>query len=162
MRNVLMTICLMLCHIAIAQPVPSFTFHESGQNVFFYTSLDMQNVRVAVYPYVEEDNVGILGVYVIGAMGDALSIRLGEEYLYCQKGVLAVNSRNYDNSLMTLYEQPDYGSAPTGTSSKQQTLKIYDCFEGWLLVKGVDDIGTEIIGWLPQEMQCPNPWTTCT
>ena len=144
-----------------ANTTQAFTIHEEGIPIKFYLEHDLQKVRIVVYPYIEEHNAGI-EVNIVGALNNALKVEISGEYLFCKKGDLAINTRNYDNSPYILYNMPHKNSISVGKSYKQQTLRIYDINNGWLYVKGKDDNGKIIQGWLPPEMQCPSVWTNCS
>lgn len=143
-----------------ANTTPAFTIHKNGEPVKFYLEYDLQKVRIAVYPYTEESNAGI-EVNIAGAMNNALIVEISGECLFCKKGDLAINTKNYDNSPFILYKTPHKNSGYVGKSHIQQTLLIYDINNGWLFVEGTDDNGNIIKGWLPPEMQCASVWTTC-
>jgi len=144
-----------------ASTTQAFTIHENGGPINFYLEHNLQKIRIVVYPYIEESNAG-LEVNIVSAMNNALKVAISGEYLFCRKGDLAINTRNYNNSSFILYKAPHKYSMPVGKSYKQQTLRIYDIDNGWLFVEGKDDNGKIIRGWLPPEMQCPSVWTTCS
>ena len=157
-----MILYFLLCvfNDTLAQTSHAFTLHEGGAVVNFYLTPELKTTRAAIYPYKEESNAGIV-VEIIGVVDSALLVKISEEYLFCHKGDLAINTRNYDGAPFILYESPSYNSTPTGYSEKQQTLRIYDFHNGWLLVNATDDSNGIINGWLPPEMQCPSIWSTC-
>lgn len=159
MRLVVILICFCISISSLAT-TRAFTIHPKGKVVKFYLASDLRKVRIAVYPYKDEFNAGI-EVKVMGSADNSLRVEVGDELLYCHKGDLAINTRNYDGSEFILYKLPDRDSEVSGFSSREQTLRVYNISGDWLFVKGEDDKGRPIEGWIPPEMQCPSVWTTC-
>ena len=153
----LLCICISINSFAITC---AFTIHTKGKVVKLYLTSDLHKVRIAVYPYKAEANAGIQ-VEVMGVADTSLRVKVGDELLYCHKGDLAINTRNYDGTEFILYKLPDRDSDVSGSSSREQTLRVYNISGDWLFVKGEDDKGRPIEGWIPPEMQCPSVWTTC-
>lgn len=83
------------------------------------------------------------------------------DYLFVRKGTLAVNTRNYNNKCFPLYEAPDAMSRLVFQSHVQQTVIVYGICDGWLFVEAQDEYQQLVRGWLPPNMQCGNPYTTC-
>ena len=83
------------------------------------------------------------------------------DYLFVRKGTLAVNTRNYNNECFPLYEAPDAMSRLVFQSHVQQTVIVYGICDGWLFVEAQDEYQQLVRGWLPPNMQCGNPYTTC-
>ncbi len=159
MRYVMIILCFCIYHSSLAT-TRAFTMHTKGKVVKLYLTSDLRKVRIAVYPYKEEANAGI-EVEISGSVDNSLQVRVADELLYCHKGDLAINTRNYDGLEFLLYKFPNRDSEVSGSSSREQTVSVYDISHGWLFVKGEDDNGCHIEGWLPPEMQCPSVWTTC-
>ncbi len=159
MRFVMALLCFCIC-IGCWATTRAFTIHTKGKVVKLYLTSDLRKVRIAVYPYKEEADAGI-EVEIIGSVDNALQVKFADELLYCHKGDLAINTRNYDGSEFLLYKFPNRDSEVSGSSFQEQTVIIYNIYNGWLFVKGEDDTGCHIEGWLPPEMQCPSVWTTC-
>ena len=157
----MMTILPLLNLLLAFQGVTVFTLHENGENIVFYEDVNMTVPRITIHPYKSENNAGII-LKLIYELDNCLSVSIGEEeYLYCQKGTIAVNTRNPDCCILTLYEEPDRTSKITATTTIQQTVRVYGIDNEWLYVKAINDYGEYIYGWIPPEMQCPTPWTSC-
>lgn len=159
MRLLIIILCF-CAHFTCMSSPRAFTMHNKGKIVKLYLLPSLRETRIAVYPYKAEYNAGI-EVEIVGVVGNALQIKIGDEILYCHKGNLAVNTRNYDGAEFILYKSPDKDSKVSGRSSREQTVCIYNVSHGWLFVKGEDDRGNPIEGWLPPEMQCSSLWTPC-
>lgn len=138
----------------------AFTIHPNRRPVHFYSDPKMKNIRITVFPYKDEADAGIM-VEVVGELDDVLIVQMGIEAFYCEKGELAVNTRNYSDKRLILYQEPDLCSQSSVISHEQQTVKIYGIHEGWFLVEAEDEQGGLRQGWLPPDKQCWNPWTTC-
>lgn len=157
MKTILILLNLMLAH----NGVPVFTIHENGENIVFYQDIGMTEPRITVHPYKSEYNAGVM-LELMYSLDNCLCVNIGEEHrLYCKKGSLAVNTRNPDNATLTLFEYPDRMSKITDTSTIQQTVRIYGIDDEWLYVKAINDLGIYVYGWIPPEMQCFTPWTSC-
>lgn len=156
----MMTILAFLNLLWAVNGVSVFTLHDNGENIIFYEDINMTVPRVTVHPYKSENNAGVI-LKLIYQLDDCLCVSIGEEQLYCPKGTLAVNTRNPDNGIMTLYEHPDRTSKITATTTIQQTVCIYGIDDEWLYVRAVNNLSEWIYGWIPPEMQCPTPWTSC-
>lgn len=156
------TILLLLFNVMMLNHgVPVFTLHESGEEVIFYTDCNMTEARFTIHPYKSENNAGVM-LELIYSLDDCLCVKIGDETpLYCPKGSLAINTRNYNDTLLVLYQYPDSDSEISGFSSLQQTVRIYGIEGDWLYVKAIDDQNIECYGWIPPEMQCFTPWTSC-
>ena len=120
----------------------------------------MKDIRITVFPYKAEANVGIM-VEVVSELENVLVVQMGIETFFCKKGELAVNTRNYTDQRLILYLEPDLCSQSSVISQEQQTVKIYGIHEEWFLVEAEDEQGRLRQGWLPPDKQCWNPWTTC-
>ena len=159
-RVIVIMICINICFSILANnPVRVFTVHPDGDPVNLYLNSDLKDIRIAIYPYREENNAGI-EIEILSFVNNSLAVKLGEEYLFCRPGDLAINTRNYDGTPFILYSNPSKDESISGSSTTEQTLKVFGVSKGWLFVKGVDDNGKSIQGWLPSEMQCPSQWTT--
>ena len=159
-----------------------FTLHEDGQPISLYYDIEFKNKVIDIHPNKMESNAGEI-IYIDNEFANALCVQIvpiGE--MYAKKGDVAVNTRNYDGPFF-LYKEPNYESEIIGESSKQQTTPVYGVYNYesgitdeslkkkitsvywlhsiWLYVHAVNDSGEKIEGWLPPEMQCPNPYTTC-
>lgn len=138
-----------------------FTWHPDDNSVILYDDVALTNMRIKIYPNYNENMAGCI-VYIDGEVDQSLRILINPlGYYFVQKGTLAVNTRNYNNDFFFLYENPDIKSQPIFQSTKQQTMIIYGVQNGWLLVKAENDANQTVIGWLPPDMQCGNPYTTC-
>jgi uncharacterized protein YgiM (DUF1202 family) len=60
-----------------------------------------------------------------------------------------------------LYQGPTKKSSKAGVLDKEQTVMILDACKDWVYVKGENNNGKEVRGWLEPDMQCGNPYTTC-
>ena len=157
MKNILTLLNLLL----VFNGVTVFTLHENGVNILLYEDINMTEPRVTIHPYKSENNAGVI-LKLIDQLDTCLRISIGEEeHLYCKKGSLAVNTRNPDNGILILYEHPDRTSKITATTTIQQTVRIYGIDDEWLYVQAINDLSEYIYGWIPPEMQCPTPWTSC-
>ena len=138
----------------------AFTIHPDGRPVNFYSDPEMKDIRITVFPYKAEANVGIM-VEVVSELENVLVVQMGIETFFCKKGELAVNTRNYTDQRLILYLEPDLCSQSSVISQEQQTVKIYGIHDEWFLVEAKDEQGRLRQGWLPPDKQCWNPWTTC-
>ena len=160
-RKIAIMICINICiNILANNPARVFTIHPDGEPVYLYLNSDLRDIRIAIYPYSEERNAG-MQVEIIEIVNNALAVKLGDEYLFCRPGNLAINTRNYDGNPFILYANPSEHESAISGSTTAQTLKVFGALNGWLFVKGVDDYGKHIQGWLPPEMQNFSQWTTC-
>jgi hypothetical protein len=72
--------------------------------------------------------------------------------------LFSVDTRNYaEGQKVYLNESTTEESETVAEYSGEQSFKILGCDKTWLYVKGRD--GKK--GWLPEDMQCGNPLTTC-
>ena len=76
------------------------------------------------------------------------------------KKSISVNTRNYDNQIISLYQSYDKSSKPVGYLQKEQTVRVLNACGKWIYIEGMGGNG-KIQGWLEPEMQCGNPYTTC-
>jgi hypothetical protein len=80
-----------------------------------------------------------------------------------KSNLLGVYSRKYEeNDSLVLYKFPDRNLEANSVIKKYniEFLKVIDCDYNWVRVQF--KIGDKIYsGWIPPEMQCNNPYTTC-
>lgn len=76
--------------------------------------------------------------------------------------VVATDTRNYGNQVISLYEFPEESSSVTGTIEQESGgLKILDACGDWVLIElSYDDYYRK--GWMKTEWCCGNPLTTCS
>ena len=156
-------ICILLL-LLVMKPngyaIPVFTLHHCGEDVILYVDSNMQEPSVTIHPYKSECNAGII-VDLIQTLPGCLLVKIGDNFAYCRKGTVAVNTRNYNGEELLLYESPDNNSAIVGKTFVQQTVQVFGIESRWLYVEALNDKGEKMCGWLPPCMQCPSPWTTC-
>lgn len=138
-----------------------FTWHPDGKPVALYDDASLTKKRIDVYPDVEEGMAGM--IFYIDAESDSCLRVITDpfDYLFVRKGTLAVNTRNYNNECFPLYEAPDVMSRLVFQSHVQQAVIVYGICDGWLFVEAKDEFLRPVRGWLPPDMQCGNPYTTC-
>ena len=154
--------CLFCLTVIFGQEkVEVFTWHPDGKPVALYDDASLTKKRIDVYPDVEEGMAGM--IFYIDVESDSCLRVITDplDYLYVRKGTLAVNTRNYNNECFPLYEAPDVMSRPVFQSHVQQTVIVYGICDGWLFVEAQDEYQQPVRGWLPPNMQCGNPYTTC-
>ena len=141
--------------------VEAFTLHSSKEPVTLYGDASLTEKSIDIYPNVHEGMAGGI-VYIDAELDSCLRVVLEPAgWFFVEKGVLAVNTRNYDNTPFFLYEYPA-GTAPVvARIQDQQTVRIFGIKNGWLFVEAQADCGSYIQGWLPPELQCGSPYTTC-
>ncbi len=82
-------------------------------------------------------------------------------FAWIKGGEIGTATRNYNNEVIPLYQEPDKKSKIVSELYGQQIVLIYGGSRHWAYVKGKEKDGKEVEGWLEPEMQCPNPYTTC-
>ena len=157
-----MALCLFLFSYGICQDrlTEVFSVHPDGRTVIIYNDANLSSKRMEVYPYAEESMAGVM-LYVKGETGNALAVIIGPEILYIRKGTVAVNTRNYDGSELLLYEEPHEDAAVVFHDTREQTVLVYGIHDKWLYVEAINAAGQRFRGWLPPDMQCGSPWTSC-
>ena len=141
----------------------AFTFHPKGKPVKCYTigsDGKYKDVQYKIYPLKEEHNAGSIVKFVF-RRSNYLGIKVNNDLVFVKKGDIAVNTRNYGGKTLYLYSRPDKKSPITFSTEKEHTAPIYDIDGDWVYVKLKDNNGKEVFGWLPPEMQCGSPFTTC-
>lgn len=73
---------------------------------------------------------------------------------------LSVFSKAYSKKLV-IYHSPDKKAKRVYFNYISKELDVLDYTKGWLKIK-VTVNKVSVIGWLPQESQCGNPYTTCS
>lgn len=99
--------------------------------------------------------------YVIAYSGIDDSI-LAKGWIY-KKNHLGIYSSAYGHKRCSLYEMPS-NKAKIVLTEKEYNPDVYQVldFEGkWLKVQ-VKNKSRVYVGWMPPEMQCANPYTTCS
>lgn len=81
--------------------------------------------------------------------------------MYCQVGSLYTNTRNYNGGRLFLFSEPTNESSIIGITTIEQAALVMDAHGTWLKVQCIDEYDEPIVGWIPSNMQCPSPWTTC-
>ena len=76
-----------------------------------------------------------------------------------KKSKLSVFSKSY-NKKMILYKTYSKKTEEISLNYISKELEVLNCHDGWLKVK-VKLNNKIIIGWLPPEEQCSNPYSTC-
>lgn len=138
-----------------------FSWHPDGCVVTLYDDSALTNKRIDLYPDINENMAGCT-LLVDQQVNGSLRVYIEPlGYFYAAKGTLAVNTRNYDNNVFYLYASPSTNSKIIMESCKQQTVSVFGVYKGWLYVNAVTEDGQNIKGWLPPDMQCGNPYTTC-
>jgi len=84
------------------------------------------------------------------------------EFVWIKKGVVGINTENYDGQVVNLFEHPDRSSKVMGRFTDPQTVVVFDVCENWAYVEAKDENNQPIYGWLPPEDQCANPLSTCS
>ena len=138
---------------------------EYKDSIPFY---DSHNGKIIDYLKHDWENEDVLGFDINKKFKSMLYITVhnwNEEekhgWVYLN-GHFGVYSRAYQGNLK-LYKKPDYESG-VACIIKEYDPEMYvviDCKADWLKVKRVLH-GKTYIGWMPPEMQCPNPYTTCS
>jgi len=82
-------------------------------------------------------------------------------FAWIKGGKVGTATRNYNNEVIPLYQEPDKKSKVVSELHGQQIVLIYGGSGHWAYIKGKGKDGKEVEGWLEPEMQCPNPYTTC-
>lgn len=113
-----------------------------------------------MFPYEQEGNAGIM-MHINKAVGDILEIQVNDETVYCQVGSLYTNTRNYNGGRLFLFSEPTNESSIIGITTIEQAALVMDAHGTWLKVQCIDEYDEPIVGWIPSNMQCPSPWTTC-
>ena len=141
--------------------VEAFTWHSDKDPIALYGDASRTEKRIDIYPNIHEGMAGCI-VYIDGELDSCLRVSIEPAgYFFVEKGALAVNTRNYDNDPFVLYEYPDRKASVIVQIRAQQTVRIFGMKNGWLFVEARTDCGSCIRGWLPPELQCGNPYTTC-
>lgn len=147
----------------VVDTVFAFTIHKHSRELKCYQNVDSKEfkfVACEILPIPYEHDTGWT-VPILGAYMDYLIIEM-EVFgrLYVRKGLLAVNTRNYNTSFK-LYRSPDLNSEIVDVINTEQTVYIYDKHNSWLFVRALNDNNQKVFGWLEPSMQCPSPLTTC-
>lgn len=138
-----------------------FTWHADAGPVALYDDTALTDKRIDIYPDINENMAGCI-VCIDAELESCLRVAIEPlGIFFVKKGSLAVNTRNYDNDSFFLYEAPDMASRCVFQSTVQQTVIVYGVCNGWLWVEAKDQDRKSIRGWLPPNMQCGNPYTTC-
>ena len=117
-----------------------FTWHPDGKPVALYDDASLTKKRIDVYPDVEEGMAGMI-FYIDVESDSCLRVIIDPlDYLFVRKGTL---------------------SRLVFQSHVQQTVIVYGICDGWLFVEAQDEYQQLVRGWLPPNMQCGNPYTTC-
>ena len=163
MKHPWLIISCLFCPIVIfgQEKAEVFTWHPDGKPVALYDDASLTKKRIDVYPDVEEGMAGM--IFYIDVESDSCLRVITDplDYLFVRKGTLAVNTRNYNNECFPLYEAPDVMSRLVFQSHVQQTVIVYGICDGWLFVEAKNEFLRPVRGWLPPDMQCGNPYTTC-
>jgi hypothetical protein len=115
---------------------------------------DVPNGKIIKKLKYESDCLCLI-VEIVSAQKDWLELKDGG-WVYAP--LFAVGSRNYgEQNKLYLNETASEESKTTAEYLDEQEFTVLGCSGTWLYVKGKD--GKK--GWLTQNMQCPNPLTTC-
>ena len=76
-------------------------------------------------------------------------------------GALGVNSKNYDQALLTLLKKANQSSKAVYKANFETTLILVDISKEWLKVQLKNKNGKVYSGWIMKDMACGNPYTTC-
>lgn len=139
--------------------VSAFTIHPTGQPIACYYDETKIDTALLLYPNQHEFNVGF-EIELISSTNNSLLINFNGSTFWMNIGYLAVNTRNYDNQTALLYQEPTFNSKIVYEFIKPQTLLIFGICDDWLFVK-INTDNKCIFGWLPPNMQCGSPLTTC-
>jgi hypothetical protein len=110
-----------------------------------------------------DDEAGWI-VEIVSSKDDYFNINIKDldlDNVWVIKSSLSLNTRNYDGQSIMLYQGPTKKSSKAGVLDKEQTVMILDACKDWVYVKGENNNGKEVRGWLEPDMQCGNPYTTC-
>jgi uncharacterized protein YgiM (DUF1202 family) len=77
--------------------------------------------------------------------------------IYIEKKWINVNSRNYDNQLISFLAKPNSNSKIVKSINSQLTFNILEIEGNWVKVA----YRNEVLGWIHSDMLCGNPYTTC-
>ena len=138
----------------------AFSIHNNGESLVLYSDQELTRKRIELFPYEQEGNAGIM-LHINKAIGDILEIQVNDETVYCQVGSLYTNTRNYNGGRLFLFSEPTNESSIIGITTIEQAALVMDAHGTWLKVQCIDEYDEPIVGWIPSNMQCPSPWTTC-
>lgn len=138
----------------------AFSIHNNGESLVLYSDQELTRKRIELFPYEQEGNAGIM-LHINKAVGDILEIQVNDETVYCQVGSLYTNTRNYNGGRLFLFSEPTNESSIIGITTIEQAALVMDAHGTWLKVQCIDEYDEPIVGWIPSNMQCPSPWTTC-
>lgn len=137
-----------------------FTVHNPDQIISLYSDKELSRKRIDIYPYKAESDAGVM-LIAKRKIQNVFEIEYEGELLYCEDGCLYINTRNYDASEMYLYSEPDSSSTIVGISNVEQTALVLDISGEWLKIHALMNDNSYMDAWIPRDMQCPSPWTTC-
>lgn len=83
------------------------------------------------------------------------------EYVWIEKGNLGLNTKNYDQQSVNLYNRPSSKAKILNTFDNVQTVIVHEVCNNWAYIQGEDKTGKMLKGWLSPKDQCSNPLTTC-
>ena len=158
-------LCLLVPVVVIAsekvKPTEVFTWHPKGNPVTLYKNADLTQKRIDIFPDADENMVGCI-IAIDKNIQQGLRVNLEPMgFFFIEPGTVAVNTRNYSNNSFFLYERPEMDAPIVMQSKSQQTVIVFNVDNNWLYVEAINDDGVKRKGWLPPDMQCANPYTTC-
>jgi acyl-CoA synthetase (AMP-forming)/AMP-acid ligase II len=139
--------------------VRAFTHHFEEKLLIFI------NQKGDLLSEIEPDEEAGWIVEIVGVEGDYFKVNIDDldlNNVWVLKKSLSLNTRNYDGQSIILYQDPTKKSGKVGLLDKEQTVMILDACKDWVYIKGENINGTEVSGWLEPDMQCGNPYTTCS
>lgn len=76
--------------------------------------------------------------------------------------IIGIYSANYSENLI-LYDRPHSNGKKVVVVKEyiNTFLKVVGCHQKWLKIE-LNYKGKKFVGWMPPEMQCDNPYTTCS
>lgn len=96
-------------------------------------------------------------VQIIGVKNNYFKINIGDlglKNVWVIKGLVSLNTRNYEGQKIGLYQHPDISSDIVDSLVGEQTVKVLNACNRWAYIEGKDKNKKTIRGWLQPDMQC--------
>lgn len=147
--------------IETTDTLEAFTIHKN--NLDPITVYDDINGKIVakIYPNQPETTGHIFKILENKNGWFRIDLNLTNVHSWVKAGTLAINSKNYDQAVLTLLEKPSAKSNVVYNTTIEATLLLIDISNEWLKVQLRNKSGKIYLGWIKKEMACGNPYTTC-
>jgi hypothetical protein len=139
----------------------AFTMHKNNNNPIVVFDGIKGKIIAKIYPNQIESTGHIFKILDSKNGWFKINLNLTNVETWVKAGALAINSKNYDDVLLTIFNNPSIQSKEVYKTNLQVTLLLMDISSEWIKVQLSNKNGKIALGWIKRDMACGNPYTTC-